>query len=233
MKAKTILAVGAHIGDMELTAGGLLAAAAVRGGRPVTLALTAGEKGAPAGTDVSAYRQQKISEAAAFAKELGGESIVLDHPDGLLPDNDNVRFEVCDIIRAVKPDILVTHHEKSMHKDHMACHRIVLDAWFYAAIEGFKRDLPRHFVPHIYFAENWEDAQGFTPYIYLDVSDGYDLWYKAIDHHRFTIESKSFAYKEYYAHLKRLHGIEGRTKYCECFMIPPEQCHIVRKLEDL
>ena len=233
MKGQTILAIGAHIGDMELTAGALLASAAVQGGKAVTLALTAGEKGAPPGSDVSLYRQQKIEEARAFARELGGEAIILDHPDGQLPDNDDVRFEVCDIIRAVKPDIIVTHHEKSMHKDHIACHRIVLDAWFYAAIAGFQRELPRHFARHLYYAENWEDAEDFKSYVYLDVSDGYDLWFKAIDHHRFTIESTSFAYKEYYAHLKRIRGIEGRTGYCECFMIPPEQMHITKKIDEL
>ena len=233
MKEKTILTIGAHIGDMELTAGGLMAETVVRGGRAVTLALTAGEKGVPAGADAAAYRKQKITEAQAFMKELDGEAIVLDHPDGQLPDDDTVRFEVCDIIRAVKPDIIVTHHQNSMHKDHIACHRIVTDAWFYAAIEGFKRDLPRHFAPHLYFAENWEDAQDFKPYIYADITEGYDLWFRAIDHHRFTIESKSFAYKEYYAHLKRLRGIEGRTGYCECFMIPPEQMRIIRKFEEI
>lgn len=232
MSGKTILAVGAHIGDMELTAGGLLAAAAAKGGHIVTLALTAGEKGAPAGADVQAYRNQKIAEAKSFAEALGGEALVLDHPDGQLPDDDAVRFEVCDIIRAVRPDILVTHHEKSMHKDHMTCHRIVVDAWFYAAIEGFKRELPRHFARDLYFAENWEDAQDFKPYVYLDVTEGYERWYEAIAAHRFTVESKSFPYREYYAHLKRLRGIEGRTGYCECFMIPAEQMTIVKKLGD-
>ncbi len=58
---KTILAIGAHVGDMELTAGALLASCAVSGGHAVTLALTAGEKGAPAGADVAAYRQEKIA----------------------------------------------------------------------------------------------------------------------------------------------------------------------------
>lgn len=170
--SKTILAVGAHIGDMELTCGALLAANAVHGGRSVTLALTAGEKGAPAGADVAEYRKSKIAEAEAFAAELGGEAIVLDYPDGLLPDNDEARFAVCDVIRRVKPDILITHHAHSMHKDHAACRRIVTDAWFYAAIEGFERDLPRHFARHLYYAENWEDAEGFQPYVYLDVSEG-------------------------------------------------------------
>ena len=69
---QTILAIGAHVGDMELTAGGVLASCAVQGGKIVTLALTAGEKGAPAGADVAAYRAQKCSEASAFAKMLGG-----------------------------------------------------------------------------------------------------------------------------------------------------------------
>lgn len=69
---KTILAIGAHIGDMELTAGALLASCAVSGGHAVTLALTAGEKGAPAGADVAAYRQEKIAQAQAFMRDLGG-----------------------------------------------------------------------------------------------------------------------------------------------------------------
>mgnify|MGYP002583460147 CR=1 FL=1 len=44
MKTQTVLAIGAHIGDAELTAGALLASCAVHGGKAVTLALTAGEK---------------------------------------------------------------------------------------------------------------------------------------------------------------------------------------------
>lgn len=228
INGKTILAIGAHVGDMELTAGAMLASCAVSGGRAVTLALTAGEKGAPAGADVLEYRKNKVAEAERFAAMLGGEAIVLDHPDGLLPDNDDVRFEVCDVIRRVKPDIIVTHHKKSMHKDHAACHRIVVDAWFYAAIEGFQREMPKHFARSLYFAENWEDAIDFKPYVYLDVSAGYELWEKAIDCHWFAVHSTSFPYKEYYAHLKRLRGIEGRRQYCECFMIQPEQMHIVK-----
>ena len=229
---KTILAIGAHVGDMELTAGALLASCAVSGGHAVTLALTAGEKGAPAGADVAAYRQEKIAQAQAFMRDLGGEAIVLDHPDGLLPNNDAVRFEVCDIIRRVKPDIIVTHHACSMHKDHMACHAIVTDAWFYAAIAGFERELPPHFARTLYYAENWEDAQDFKPYVYMDVSQGFSLWEKAINHHAFTVHG-SFPYKEYYSHLKRLRGIEGRRQYCECFMIPPEQVKLVKTLEDM
>lgn len=232
-KKQTVLVIGAHVGDAELMAGGLLATCAAHGGKAVTLALTAGEKGAPAGADIDAYRKSKIAEADAFAADLGGQAIVLDYADGLVPDDDAIRFAVCDVIRAVKPDIVVTHHEKSMHKDHVACHRIVVDGWFYAAIEGFQRELPRHFARNLYFAENWEDATDFVPYLYLDVTDGYPLWEKAIDHHWFAVHSTSFPYKEYYSHLKRLRGIQGRKGYCECFMVSPEQVKLVQTLEDI
>ncbi len=226
----SILAIGGHVGDMELTCGMLLAACAVKGGKITTLALTAGEKGVPAGNTVEQYRKQKIKEAKEFAELLGGEAFILDYPDGLLPDDEKVRFEVCDIIRRVKPDILITHHKNSMHKDHMACHRIVTDARFYAGIAGFQRDLPAHFARTLYFAENWEDAVDFKPYVYIDVTAGYELWRKAIQTHWFVTGSRSFPYFEYYDALSRVRGIEARTGRAECFMIPDENHRVITSL---
>lgn len=223
MKYNRILAIGAHVGDMELTCGGVLATCAAAGGHIATLALTGGEKGNPPGQTVEEYRAQKVREAEAFAGMLGGSAYVLDYADGLLPDNDEARFAVCDIIRKEKPDLILTHHEKSMHKDHAACHRIVKDAWFYAAIGGFQRELPPHFAP-IRFAENWEDAVDYKPYEYIEVSEeGFKLWQQAVQTHWFVTGSKSFPYFEYYSHLKRLRGIEARRPYAETFMRLPEE----------
>lgn len=225
--SQTILAIGAHVGDMELTCGGVLASCAVNGGKIATLALTAGEKGTPKGRTVADYRQQKCAEAVAFAERLGGTATVLDYPDGLLPDDDTVRFAVADVIRALKPDLIMTHHEFSMHKDHAMCHRVTKDAWFYAAQPGFVRENPAHFA-RILFAENWEDATNYKPYLYKELSrEGYALWQDAV---RFVTGSTSFPYYEYYCHLKRLRGIEARKAYAETFMILPEE---MRKIEGL
>lgn len=230
MKYNRILAIGAHVGDMELTCGGLLATCAAEGGHIATLALTGGEKGNPPGQTPAEYRVQKVREAENFAELLGGQAYVLPYADGLLPDDDQARFAVCDIIRREKPDLILTHHEKSMHKDHAACHRIVKDAWFYAAIGGFERELPPHFAP-IRFAENWEDAVDFKPYEYIEVSEaGFALWQKAVQTHWFVTGSKSFPYFEYYSHLKRLRGIEARRPYAEAFMRLPEEYRLVGTL---
>ncbi len=52
------MAIGAHIGDMELTAGGVLASMSLEGHKIITVALTSGEKGNPKDMDVKTYRKQ-------------------------------------------------------------------------------------------------------------------------------------------------------------------------------
>jgi LmbE family N-acetylglucosaminyl deacetylase len=226
---QTILAIGGHVGDMELTAGGVLAGHALKGDRIVTLALTAGERGVPAGRDVRDYREQKVNEAKAFAELLDGEAIVFDIPDGELPDNDDIRFQVCDVIRKVKPNIIITHFKNSMHKDHSATHRIVNDARFYAGLRAIERENPAFFASRLYYAENWEDAVGYRPYVYIDFSqEAYELWIKAVSLHWFVTGSTSFPYLEYYKHLARVRGIEARKQYAESFMVPEETLRELR-----
>lgn len=217
---KMVMAVGAHVGDMELTAGGTLATMALAGAKIVTVALTGGERGNPKEMTVAAYRQQKIEEAQKFAAELGGESVVLKYVDGELPDDEEVRWLVADLIRKHKPNVLITHWKNSMHKDHSTTHRIVKDAQFYAGLASFERELPAHYAAGPYYAENWEDTEGFKPYIYSVVSEaGFELWDKAINHHWFALNSTSYQYKKYYAHLMAARGINVRKQYAECFDI--------------
>ncbi|MGH4139130.1 PIG-L deacetylase family protein [Clostridium sp.] len=224
----TILAIGGHVGDMELTAGGILATHALKGDNIVTLALTAGEKGAPENMNLADYRRQKVTEAETFAKMLGGKAIVLDYPDGELPDNDKVRFEVCDVIREVKPNVIITHFKNSMHKDHMTTNKIVIDARFYASNEFFLRKSSKFFASKLYFAENWEDAVDFKPYVYVDITPGFELWKKAVATHWFVTGSKSFPYLEYYTHLSRVRGIESGTGHAECFSVPEETMKLIK-----
>lgn len=215
---KTIMAIGGHIGDMELTTGGVLATMALEGHSIITVALTPGEKGNPPHLSVADYRKQKIEEAHAFADMLGGRAVVMDTPDGELADDEDNRYRLCDLIREHKPSVLLTHWKNSMHKDHETTHRIVRDAQFYAALPAFERTLPAHYAAGPWFAENWEDPIGFRPYRYVEVSEeGFALWEKAISLHWFTVHSTSFAYKEYYTHLMRVRGIEARKSRAQAF----------------
>ena len=228
--SKTIMAIGAHIGDMELTAGGVLASMSLEGHKIITVALTSGEKGNPKDIDVETYRMQKQKEAKTFADMLGGLAIVLPYDDGTLQNNDQIKFEVADIIREFKPDVLITHWKNSMHKDHETTHFIVKDAQFYAGIKGFEREHPAHYAGGPYYAENWEDPEGFNPYVYVKVSEeGYRLWQQAISSHWFALHSPSFKYKIYYESLMSVRGKEARTTYAQAFDVSPLSKKIIKE----
>lgn len=226
---KTIMAIGGHIGDMELTAGGILATMALKGYKIVTVALTAGERGCPAHLTVEDYRKQKVEEAKAFTDLLSGVSVVWDYPDCELPLNDEARFKLCDEIRRYKPDILLTHWKGSIHKDHITTHNLVFDAQLLAGLPTVERELPAHFAKGPYYCENWEDPYNFVPHTYMEVSDeGFELWEKAISHHWFTINSKDFKYKDYYTHLMRVRGIEARKTRAQTFMVEPMSTRVYK-----
>lgn len=221
---KVIMAIGGHIGDAELTCGGVLATASLRGDKIVTVAMTGGERGNPPHMTVADYRKQKEQEAHTFAEMLGGEAVVFPYADGELPETDEVKLALCDVIRKYKPDVLLTHWKHSIHKDHMATQRIVLDAQFFAGLPSVERELPAHFAAGPYYAENWEDATGYVPYVFAEVTqEGFDLWYKAISTHWFTVHSTSFHYREYYASLMKTRGFLCHKAYAETFTVEEDQ----------
>ena len=220
---KTFLAIGGHIGDMELTCGGVLATQSLKGDKIVTLALTAGERGNPKTMTSSEYKVQKIKEAKEFAKMLGGEALVLDYPDGELPYNEEVVFKVAQIIRDVKPNVIFTHWKKSMHKDHEATYKIVRDASFLASVyDGDRLKGERCYAP-VYLCENWEDRIDFDPYLMVDTTLGYDLWCEALKKHWFIMNSESFKYYDYYTHLSFVRGCLNKTRNAQAFNIEDYQ----------
>jgi LmbE family N-acetylglucosaminyl deacetylase len=216
---KTFMSIGAHIGDAELTTGCVLAHQSLKGDHIVTVALTAGERGNPKHMSVADYRVQKVKEANEFAQMLQGEAVVLEYCDGELPDNDEVRVQVANLIRKYRPNYIFTHWENSMHKDHALTHKIVNDASFWAALDmGDKIQGTPHWAP-VYFAENWEDREGFEPYIYVNCSDGYELWKQAIAKHWFIMNSSSFRYFDYYTHLSFVRGCLSKHAHAQCFTV--------------
>lgn len=217
--SKTILAIGGHVGDMELTAGGVLATHALNGDKVIILSLTGGEKGCPPHITVADYRKQKLAEAKAFADEIGAISVVWDYPDCELPLNDEAKYKLCDEIRKYKPDVMLTHWHGSIHKDHITTQKLVFEAQLLAGLPAVERELPAHFAKELLYCENWEDPYKFVPHTYVEVSEqGFKLWEKAITHHWFTVHSTDFKYKDYYTHLMRVRGIEMRKTYAQTFM---------------
>ena len=216
---KTILAVGAHTGDAQLTSGLLLARCAQAGDRIVTLDLTAGERGAPKGMSTEEFRAQNIASAKEFADMLGGVSIVFDTPDGELDYSKELAVRICDVMREYQVSTVLYHWKNSMHKDHIAASRLTTDAIFYASLPTFERPLPPAPIRRMLYAENWEDSEGFVPYAYFDVSDAFPLWKEAVRKLYLTEHSRDFKYLQYYEGLARMRGALIKKEYGTAFAI--------------
>lgn len=220
--SRTIMTIDAHCADMEMSCGPALAQLAAAGDTIHLLHLTPGERGHRT-KDQDEYAAQKRAEAEEAARRLGGTTTVFEYRDAELPSDKETAMRVADEIRRVKPQIIITHPERSLHKDHEAAHRLTMDAVLYAVLPGIKRESPAHGGCSIYFAENWEDTDAFQPFIYLkiteesyraglEVADAYELFRGGIS---------TFAYRDYYTSLWRSNGALGGAPYACRFDVPP------------
>lgn len=216
---KTVMAVGAHTGDAQLTCGMLLAKCAMQGDRIITLDLTAGERGAPAGMSTKEFGEMNRASAGEFASMLGGKSIVFDTPDGELDYSKELAVEIADVMREYQVSTVLYHWKNSMHKDHIAASKLTTDAIFYASLPTFERPLPPAPITQFLYAENWEDSEGFVPYAYFDVSEAFPLWKDAVRKLYLTEHSRDFKYLQYYEGLARMRGALIKAEYATAFGI--------------
>ncbi len=204
---RTILAIGAHAGDMELTAGAVLIKQHKLGDRIVILHMTLGEGGNPR-LSPTIYGAQKRREALAADSVIGAEAIFAPYKDGEIPNDEAARRYVADVIRAVKPSYIITHWARSIHKDHTNTSLIVQDAVLLASLEGVITAHPAHRgVRGVYYADNWEDAESFQPYVYIGVDGEMTQWRAAVTKYEFVGGAiSSFRYLDYYEALATTRG---------------------------
>ncbi len=206
-----LLLVGAHVGDMDFTAGHLARQHVKTGDEVLLLHLTAGEAGHPH-MDTTAYRAQKLREAAAAAAALGAEHRVMTYPDGDLTAGQEVAEALASVIEETSPRVLVTHWRGSFHRDHANC--------YFAVERALGLINPPH--PDVFYAENWEDADGFRADTVVDISGVYREWLNAARcHELFRGGVVSFDYQGYYEALTAARGRMAGVERAAAFMRPP------------
>ncbi len=214
--AKSILVVGAHAFDAEVIAGPLAHVAALRGAKVTFLHLTMGEQGHRC-LSAPQYAEQKRLEAGRAATHLGISWRSLDLPDGFLPDDEATALVVCDQIRELRPEVVITHWQGSWHKDHRAASGVTRNAVFYASLPTLARTHASFTPGLLLFGENWEDDEGFNPTFLVDVSEGFEKWRVAAQEYELARGLTSFPYLDYYSSLYRLRGCLRGTMYAQAF----------------
>lgn len=113
-----LLAIGAHPDDIEILMGGTVAAFQAQGDEVVVAIATDGAKG---GTiDPAELVEIRRQEAAAAAGVFGLTPVMLGFPDGGLRADAPVIDRIADLIRAERPQLVITHAPNDYHGDHRA-----------------------------------------------------------------------------------------------------------------
>jgi len=126
---RTILAIGPHPDDVEIGVGGTLVALAAAGHAIHILDVTDGEP-TPRGD-----AETRAQEAARAADILGANSrTTLDLPNRCVMDGIEARAKVAEVIREIRPDLLLVPYWIDAHPDHVQTSRLCDAARFQAKL---------------------------------------------------------------------------------------------------
>ncbi|MGO8787744.1 MAG: PIG-L deacetylase family protein [Terriglobia bacterium] len=221
-RPSSIMAIAAHPGDAFFAMGAAVAMQVHLGGQGVFLSLSLGERGS-AKIAPAEYGLLQRQSAERAAEMLGARAEFLTYPDGEVPQSEEARLKVCDLIRAHKVDVVVTHWRGSWHKDHQACYQVANDAVFYAGLPALVRQQPAHAVKKVFYNDNWEDADGFATDTYLDITPVFDRWIEACAVFPMWRGENGFRYNDYYRSLAIGRGCLAGSQYAVALMSSPDQ----------
>lgn len=148
----TVLAIGAHIDDVEMGCGGSLLRHLDFGHRVVILILTQGEKDGSPST--------RTGEAELAARLMGAKLILSDLPAMELGDGDETVQVIERVVEAFDPEIVYTHSPSDSHNDHRNSYR----ATVLAAREA----------PTLYSYQSLTSTIEFKPTLFVEVSEYMD-----------------------------------------------------------
>ena len=221
METRRILAIGAHAGDMEISCGAVLIKEARLGADVRLLHLSLGERGHPR-KPPQEYGPQKEQEAREYGQRVGANVRFLDYPDGEVSDCRDARLAVAEVIREIRPSVVIAHWRSSLHPDHVAAHRLCEVAVLWAALEGIGEGPVWRGIGRFLFGENWEDPEGFNPYLYVEVTELREAWRDAVQvYELFRGGVSSFDYLGYYDALGQVRGAQVGVEWVQAFGVWP------------
>ena len=127
-KNLTVLFFGTHPDDIEIGAGGTALLLSEKGNKLHYAIFTSGEEGA---NDTSKDSLVKIREKEALdaASFVGAQDVhFFRYPDGLTGFTKDMKVEVIQFLKRIKPDIIFTHSSNDQNPDHQVCAKLVRDA---------------------------------------------------------------------------------------------------------
>ncbi|MEE8146723.1 MAG: bacillithiol biosynthesis deacetylase BshB1 [Longimicrobiales bacterium] len=164
-EALDVLAVFAHPDDAELVCGGALIKSSRMGERTGIVDLTRGERATLGSAEIRKQEAQKAAEILGLAVRRNAGI-----PDAAIDNTVESRTALVEILRDLRPRVVVTHARGGRHPDHRIAAQLVYDACFLSGLKGFpaagKAHRPEKLVHAMAFREDV-----VKPTFVIDISD--------------------------------------------------------------
>jgi len=179
-----ILAIGAHPDDCDIKAGGCAILWAQAGCAVRFVSMTNGDAGhhEMSGPELAARRK---AEAEAAGRVAGIEYQVLDNQDGQLVPGLEQRWELIRLIRAFRPDLILTHRPNDYHPDHRYASQVVQDCSYLIGVPNICPDSPRLETAPVmaYFWDEFKKPIPFKTDVAVDIDSVMDRKIRMLDCH--------------------------------------------------
>ena len=218
-ESKTIMAIGAHHDDNELSAG-TLALHKEAGWRVISVVMADGLS--IAGKVAQEHATIRDNESLEAAKMLGMECVFVKLSEGNLQSDSDTQVLLLEQIRKYAPQIVVTHPPCDYHSDHMNTSRCTLEAVLRAFNACVQTEHPPCFTPKLYYSDAW-----FVPFLpdeYVDITKFIDLKRDMLGCHKSQLAPCGPAEDDLLdmAVLQsRVRGVEAGVRYAEAFQLVP------------
>ena len=216
-----VLAVGAHPDDLEILCGGTLARFVADGHEVVMCNATLGNRGSFEHTseEIAGIRLREARRAAELA---GATHVTLGFTDGEVDAGDHdQRTAVIELVREVRPDLIITHSTGDYMSDHDETSKLIFDCSFHATLPLLETGRPYYeTVTPMYFMDTVMGL-GFHPTEYVDVTSTMETKVAMLEAHATQLtwlrDHDGIDIVEQMRAVTRFRGLQCRVQYAEGF----------------
>ncbi len=229
-----VLGIGCHPDDLEIGCGGTLALFAERGDSVYMCHVANGDKG-HAILMPDELNRIRTAEAEASGAHLGAKRVFsLNVPDLMVNSYDEKQVAgVTEVIRIVRPDLIITHSPDDYMRDHVETSHLVFNAGFSASIPHYETGSPAYpaIVP-VYYMDTLAGV-GFLPEEYTDITETIEIKLEALEKHESQLkwmrDHDGIDFSDFVRTVSKFRGLQCGAKYAEGFRMCRRWPRVVAK----
>ena len=217
-----VLAVGCHPDDLEIACGGTLRKYVEQGAQVYMCHIANGNQGHVI-IEPDELRIIRTKEAEEAGKIIGAKQVInLDVPDmEVHSHNTEIMDAMADVVRMVRPDVMITHNPDDYMLDHVEASIIATNGAFCSGLNHRPRqfDAFNSFIP-TFFMDTLAGVN-FQPAHYVNISNQIETKLKALECHesqlKWMLEHDHIDFADMVRTCSKYRGYQCGAAYAEGF----------------